>query len=441
MDEDYHSFVSLVHEKAEQIIHKKQICRHSKGWWNQDLSRLSQDFKKAKWRFAKTSDEANKRKLVEVSNAFKEKEVRARNQYLEGMVKLMDPRKPEQFWKIVNKERKSTNKSVVQPICREDGSLAVSDEEIFIELKKRYGKESLDVKDYDKDWYESVENDVLLKAREHEEEISKLDFKDMCGHENSDLYIEEIEAAISSLNNNSAPSREECIFNILIKKGGESMARALHFIFQKSWSSGVIPDAFKIDPKGMMPKPEKSDYNILRAYRPITLESVIRKVMERVICKRLTWKLEVVGGLAATQYAYRKQKSCVQSMVRLCNSVTEARNKKQHTILTVMDFESCYERIWRASLLRKASNRGISGRMWLYIKNFVTERKYYIRVNNYKSDLYQSTVGIPQGSVISPVLYIYILVTLLMRYVVIMQNMPMILECGQVINQLKLLQR
>ena len=68
---------------------KKQICRHSKGWWNQDLSRLSQEFNKAKRRFAKRSDEANERKLVEVLNAFKEEEVRARNQYLEEMVKLM----------------------------------------------------------------------------------------------------------------------------------------------------------------------------------------------------------------------------------------------------------------------------------------------------------------------------------------------------------------
>ena len=46
---------------------------------------------------------------------------------------------------------------------------------------------------------------MLLKARKHEEEISKPDFKDMCRHENSDLYVEEIEAAISILNNNSAP--------------------------------------------------------------------------------------------------------------------------------------------------------------------------------------------------------------------------------------------
>ena len=64
-----------------------------------------------------------------------------------------------------------------------------------------------------------------------------------------------------------------------------------------------------------MPKPGKSDYNTVRAYRPITLESVIGKVMERVICRRLTWKLEVEGGLASTQNAYRKQKSCHQTLV------------------------------------------------------------------------------------------------------------------------------
>ena len=91
----------------------------------------------------------------------------------------------------------------------------------------------------------------------------------------------------------------------------------------------MIPEAFKIDPKVRMPKRRKSDCKTVRAYQPITFESVIGKVMERVICKRLTWKLEVDGGLAATQYAYRKQKFCVQSMVRLCNSVTGARNKKK----------------------------------------------------------------------------------------------------------------
>ena len=69
-----------------------------------------------------------------------------------------------------------------------------------------------------------------------------------------------------------------------------------------------------------------------------------------------------------------------------------------------MDFESCYERIWRAGLLDKAPNKGINGRLWLYIKNYINNRKYYIQVNDFKSPIFQSAVGMPQGLVISPVL-------------------------------------
>ena len=69
-----------------------------------------------------------------------------------------------------------------------------------------------------------------------------------------------------------------------------------------------------------------------------------------------------------------------------------------------MDFESCYESIWRSGLLHKASGKAIVGRMWLYLKNFLTDRKYCIQVINYKSQVYQFAFGIPQGSVISPLL-------------------------------------
>ena len=153
------------------------------------------------------------------------------------------------------------------------------------------------------------------------------------------------------------------------------------YIIQKSWSRGVIPDAFKLDPKIMLPKPGKSDYNSVWSYRPITLESTIGKVMERVICNRLVWKLEVEGGVARTQYAYRRQKSCVQTLLPMCNSILEARNRKEFTVLTVMDFESCYERVRRAGLLKKATGYGIEGRLWIYIRNFLTDPKYFIKVN------------------------------------------------------------
>ena len=86
----------------------------------------------------------------------------------------------------------------------------------------------------------------------------------------TDLHAEEIGTAIAALSNNSTPSSEEQVFNVMLQKG-EALARTLLYIFQKSWTWGVLPDAFKMDPKVMLPKPGKVNYNTVRSYRPITL--------------------------------------------------------------------------------------------------------------------------------------------------------------------------
>ena len=84
----------------------------------------------------------------------------------------------------------------------------------------------------------------------------------------------------------------------------------------KSWSLGVLPQAFKLDPKIMLPKPGKSNYNTVRSYRPITLESVIGKIMERVINKRLVWKLVSRGGSC-------EDTICLQKTEVLCTNSFE----------------------------------------------------------------------------------------------------------------------
>ena len=117
------------------------------------MTELSKQYRKAKRLFAKRADEENERKLKEVLKMFKEEEINARNQYLDDLIKMMDQKKPAQFWKIVNRVRKDNSKTVVQPIKREDGSLALTDEEIFKEMKERYGKETLDVKELESQWY------------------------------------------------------------------------------------------------------------------------------------------------------------------------------------------------------------------------------------------------------------------------------------------------
>ena len=127
INEDYESFVEMLHKNMEECIPKKRVCSHSKGWWSPRLIELSKEYNKAKRRFSKRKDEANERKLVEILKSFKEGEAVAKERYLEEVVKLMDPRKPGEFWRIVNRVRKDNTKGVVQPIVRGDGTVAITD--------------------------------------------------------------------------------------------------------------------------------------------------------------------------------------------------------------------------------------------------------------------------------------------------------------------------
>ena len=109
--------------------------------------------------------------------------------------------------------------------------------------------------------------------------IKEKHYADNCSHDNSDLRIEEVERAIEALSGYSAPNPEEQIFNIMLKKGGEAVAKGLHYIFQKSWSLAVLPGAFIQDAKVMLPKPGKTDYNTVRPSLINSLFAVTRPMV------------------------------------------------------------------------------------------------------------------------------------------------------------------
>ena len=122
---------------------------------------------------------------------------------------------------------------MVQPIVREDQTLAVTDEEIFQEMKKRYGKETLDVKEDNPGWFETVEEEARVKTINELRKIKDRKYSKECENENSDIITDEVQSSLEQLTNFSAPNPEEHIFNIMLKKGGNMLVKGLHYIFQK----------------------------------------------------------------------------------------------------------------------------------------------------------------------------------------------------------------
>ena len=132
-------------------------------------------------------------------------------------------------------------------------------------MKDRYGKESLDVKEDEPDWYECVEQEARNRNEIEFHNIKENTYSENCSYENSNLLVEEVEAAVEALAGYSAPNPEEQIFNIMLKKGEESVAKRLHYMFQKCWTTVVHPEVFKQDGKVMLPKPAKTNYNTVRS--------------------------------------------------------------------------------------------------------------------------------------------------------------------------------
>ena len=103
------SFLQVLHRLVESSIPKKKVCKHSKGWWTTKLTELSKSFRKAKHAFSKRKDQSNEAKLEEIRNLFKNEVFKARDEYLDEVVKLLDPKKPGEFWKVVNRAKSNNS--------------------------------------------------------------------------------------------------------------------------------------------------------------------------------------------------------------------------------------------------------------------------------------------------------------------------------------------
>ena len=229
------------------------ICKHSKGYWTKELTELRKKFKKCKRNFEKRSDPSNQMKLNQCREQFVQAVEKSRQMYLKNLSKELDPKNPNKFWSLINKTRNNYNKPVIQPILRNDNSLAVDDEDIYKEMKILYGQEKLAVKDHLPEWYEKVKQDVVQIEETERQKLTQTPTE----VEESDITIKEVEEVIKGMNKLSAPSPEEQILGTMITKGGEQMCMGLQFLFQRCWEQGQLPDGFKLDPKVMLPKPNK----------------------------------------------------------------------------------------------------------------------------------------------------------------------------------------
>ncbi len=397
----HESLCERMQRVAEAVIKKKTVCKYSKGFFNQEIKNAISEVRKAKRTFNVRSSPRNFDAFLESKDHLCNLLRKEATEYWDKLIRDLDIRDPKKFWKTHAAHTNNNKKFVIQPIVRSDGTVASSDKEIAQEMMNTYGRENLDVSSQTR-WYNEIESEAKQIVERETNKIKDQNY--IPTRDNTDFSLSEVDAAIDCICDDTAPNPDENINPQMIKRAGTEFRTALLRLFQLCWCQGKFPNKFKEDHKNPIPKPDKDNYNITKAYRPITLGALIGKVMERIANGRLIWKAEVDSLFDPLQDAYRKMHMCTNTVLRLTQSVHNAWNADNIVGVVVMDYESCYERIWRAGLIVKLDKAGIGGRLLVYVANFISDRKFRFRVNDFITDWQASGVGIPQGQVISPTL-------------------------------------
>ena len=196
------------------------------------------------------------------------------------------------------------------------------------------------------------------------------------------------------------------IHNEVIRLGTTtSLHHHLARLFTSSIQLGYIPTAWKIATLRMLLKPDKPPF-LTTSYRPISLITSIMKLFERVIEQRLRSHLEHIGSINKHQSGFRRAKSTDDHLFRLSQSIMESFNRGEHVVAAFLDVEKAFDNVWQNGLRFKIFQLDLPTKMTRWLSDFLVGQLIQVNINNFFSDQINPKAGVPQGSVLSPLLFL-----------------------------------
>ena len=191
------------------------------------------------------------------------------------------------------------------------------------------------------------------------------------------------------------------ITNELLKILGPSICDPLSLIFNLSFSSGVFPSVWKRSVVVPIYKNKGSKSDPTNNYRPISLLSAISKLCERVMYDRLYAHVNPL--LSPAQSGFRKGDSTVwQLLARFTQNLLERRHQHNFSLVCFFDLSKAFDTVWHRGLLAKVASFNIGGNVLRWLENYLSCRVQQIRVSGSLSQPLEVCSGVPQGSILGP---------------------------------------
>ena len=184
------------------------------------------------------------------------------------------------------------------------------------------------------------------------------------------------------------------------------IATPMSHIINLTFSTGIIPDGMKM--AKIIPIFKSGDKSSFNNYRPISILPAFSKIMEKIMHFSLSNFLNSTKQFYKHQYGFRKGHSTLHHVLQLVNHIAQENDKpsRNFTLATFLDLSKAFDTISHNILLHKLDNIGVRGLSNMWFQSYLSNRQQFMDINDTKSTLQTVDTGVPQGSILGPLLFL-----------------------------------